>query len=73
MANETENLALEHLRAIRTDISEIKLKVDELAGSYAGPLKIAAPQGDAIVRLEQPASNRTRAALVFKNRSTFRL
>ncbi len=47
------NLVPEHLRAIRTDISEIKLKVDELTGSYAGLLKIAASQGDAIVRLDR--------------------
>jgi hypothetical protein len=53
MANETENLVLEHLRAIRGDISEMKLKIDELAGSYAGLLKIAASQGDAIVRLDR--------------------
>jgi hypothetical protein len=53
MANEAENLVLEHLRAIRADISEMKLKVDELAGSYAGLLKIAASQGDAIVRLDR--------------------
>jgi len=37
-----EDLVLEHLRANRADISEIKLKVDELAGSYIGLLKIAA-------------------------------
>ncbi len=53
MANEIENLVLEHLRAIRADINEIKLKVDELAGSYSGLLKIAASQGDAIVRLDR--------------------
>jgi hypothetical protein len=40
MTSDVENLVLEHLRAIRADISEIKLKVDELAGSYIGLLKI---------------------------------
>ena len=54
MTSEVENLVLEHLRAIRADISEIKLKVDELAGSYAGLLEIAASQGDATVRLDRP-------------------
>ena len=53
MPDETNNLVLEHLRAIRGDISEMKLKIDELAGSYAGLLKIAASQGDAIVRLDR--------------------
>ena len=53
MTSDVENLMLEHLRAIRADISEIKLKVDELAGSYAGLLKIAASQGDATVRLDR--------------------
>ena len=33
MTSDVENLMLEHLRAIRADISEIKLKVDELAGA----------------------------------------
>ena len=32
LASDVEDLVLEHLRAIRADISEIKLKVDELAG-----------------------------------------
>ena len=45
MASDVEDLVLEHLRAIRADISEIKLKVDELAGSYIGLL-------DATVRLD---------------------
>ena len=53
MADEIDNLVLEHLRAIRSDISEIKLKVDELAGSYSGLLKIAASQGDSILRLDR--------------------
>ncbi len=53
MASEMDNLVLEHLRGLRADVSEIKLKVDELAGSYAGLLKIAASQGDAIVRLDR--------------------
>lgn len=38
---------------MRADMTEIKLKVDELAGSYAGLLKIAASQGDAILRLDR--------------------
>jgi hypothetical protein len=49
MTSDVENLVLEHLRAIRGDISEMKLKIDELAGSYAGLLKIAASQGDAML------------------------
>ena len=53
MTSDVENLVLEHLRAIRGDISEMKLKIDELAGSYAGLLKIAASQGGAIVRLDR--------------------
>ena len=42
MTSDVENLALEHWRAMRADMTEIKLKVDELAGSY-----------DAIVRLDR--------------------
>ena len=53
MTSDVENLVLEHSRAMRADMTEIKLKVDELAGSYAGLLKIAASQGDAIVRLDR--------------------
>ena len=53
MTSDVENLMLEHLRAIRAGISEIKLKVDELPGSHAGLLKIAASQGDATVRLDR--------------------
>ena len=53
MTSDVENLALEHSRAMRADMTEIKLKVDELAGSYAGLLKIAASQGDATVRLDR--------------------
>jgi len=53
MTSDVENLVLEHSRAMRADMTEIKLKVDELAGSYAGLLKIAVSQGDAIVRLDR--------------------
>ena len=53
MTSDVENLVLEHSRAMRADMTEIKLKVDELAGSYAGLLKIAASQGDAIARLDR--------------------
>jgi hypothetical protein len=53
MTSNVENLVLKHSRAMRADMTEIKLKVDELAGSYAGLLKIAASQGDAIVRLDR--------------------
>jgi hypothetical protein len=53
MTSDVENLVLEHSRAMRADMTEITLKVDELAGSCAGLLKIAASQGDAIVRLER--------------------
>jgi len=53
MTSDVENLVLEHSRAMRADMTEIKLKVDELAGSYAGLLKIAASQGDAILRLDR--------------------
>jgi hypothetical protein len=53
MANGMDEFVLEHLRAIRADMSEMKLKIDELAGGYAGLLKIAASQGDAIVRLDR--------------------
>ena len=53
MTSDVENLVLEHSRAMRADMTEIKLKVDELAGSYAGLLKIAASRGDAILRLDR--------------------
>jgi hypothetical protein len=53
MADETNNLVLEHLRAIRSDISEMKLKLDELSGCYSGLLKIAASQGDSLLRLDR--------------------
>ncbi len=53
MANEIDNLVLEHLRAIRTDVAEIKLRLDELAGSQGGLLKIAASQGDSLIRIER--------------------
>ncbi|MFY9875340.1 MAG: hypothetical protein WCF79_03200 [Rhodomicrobium sp.] len=53
MISDVETLVLEHSRAMRADMTEIKLKVDELAGSYAGLLKIAASQGDAILRLDR--------------------
>ena len=53
MTSDVENLVLEHSRAVRADMTEIKLKVDELAGSYAGLLKIAASQGDATARLDR--------------------
>ncbi len=49
---DVEDLVLEHLLAIRADISEIKLKMDELTGSHVGLLEIAASQGDATVRLD---------------------
>ena len=63
MVTETDSIILaprpeglrfaEHLRAIRGDIADIKLRVDELAGSYAGLLKIASAQGDTAIRLER--------------------
>ncbi len=40
-------------RAIRADMNQLKLKVDELAASYSGLLKIAASQGGASVRLDR--------------------
>jgi hypothetical protein len=53
MISDVETLVLELSRAMRAGMTEIKLKVDELAGSYAGLLKIAASQGDAILRLDR--------------------
>ena len=53
MTSDVKNLVLEQSQAMRADMTEIKLKVDELAGSSAGLLKIAASQGDATVRLDR--------------------
>ena len=55
MANDQGQSMLEHLKAIRADTGEIKLKLDELTSSQSGLLKIAASQGDSLLRLDRRA------------------
>jgi hypothetical protein len=53
MANdEPINLVLEHLRAIRSDIDEMKQRMDGFAGSQSGILKLLASQDERLLRME---------------------
>jgi len=53
MANdEPINLVLERLRAIRGDIGEMKLRLDEFAGSQPGILKLLASYDERLLRME---------------------
>jgi len=53
MANDQGRLTLEHLKAIRADTGEIKLKLDELTSSQGGLRKIAASKSDSLLRLDR--------------------
>jgi len=53
MANdEPINVVLEHLWAIRCDIGEMKLRLDEFASSQSGILKLLASHDECLLRME---------------------
>jgi hypothetical protein len=52
MADDPQSLVLGHLRAIRADIRDMKLKMDEMAWAQSGILRILASHDERLVRIE---------------------
>ena len=52
MADDPQSLVLGHLRAIRADIGDMKLKMDEMAWAQSGILRILASHDERLVRIE---------------------
>ena len=52
MTDETANIVLEHLRAIRGDVAKLDVKVTEIASTQSAMLQILANQGSRLDRME---------------------
>lgn len=52
MTDEPTNLVLEHLRAIREEMSDTKVSMKELASTQAAILQIVATQENRLLRIE---------------------
>jgi hypothetical protein len=52
MTDATDNIVLEHLRAIRTDIAKLHVKVQEIASTQSAMLQILANHGSRLDRME---------------------
>jgi hypothetical protein len=48
MADDPQSLVLGHLRAIRADIRDMKLKMDEMAGAQSGILRVLASHDECV-------------------------
>ena len=52
IADDPQSLVLGHLRAIRANIRDMKLKMDEMAWAQSGILRILASHDERLVRIE---------------------
>ena len=53
MTDDPQTLVLGHVRAIRSDIRDMKLKMDEMAGAQSGILRVLALHDERLLRIER--------------------
>jgi hypothetical protein len=56
MANDTNILVLEHLRAIRAKLDNFDVRVDEVVRTQAGMLQLLSAQDSRLLRIESDIS-----------------